>query len=52
MSFLPSDPRRLWGAAAAASGVGAFVFPLFAPWHLIFLIIATIAGLGLLRETH
>ena len=49
MSFLQSNSSRLGGAIAAVSGIGAFAFPVVAPWHLAFLIAAILAGLGLFQ---
>ena len=46
MSFSAIDARNLQGAAAAVAGIGAYAFPLNAPWHMIFLLMAMFAGVS------
>jgi len=46
MLFSVSEPSRSWAAVAAVAGIGSYVFPLLAPWHLLFPILAALAVLG------
>lgn len=47
MSSSASKTDTRLAALVAAAGTGAYVFPLIVPWHILFIVIPTIAGIFL-----
>lgn len=50
MLFSPTRPHRFLASIAAAAGVASIVFPLGAPWHLIFLFAAALTNMCTARS--
>ncbi len=51
MSSSVNSPKGGWAAAVAlVAGIGAYTFPLVVPWHILFLLVAAVAGVPLAQS--
>jgi hypothetical protein len=50
MLYSESNSRLKWAAVSVVVGIGGYLFPLTAPWHILFLVTACVPGFALCQN--